>query len=612
METIPTPMMQQWHSCKKKAKDALLLFRLGDFYEAFYEDASLLSKELNLTLTHRQEAPMCGVPFHAVDNYIDKLIAKGFKVAIAEQMEEAQKGKTLVRRDIVRIITPGTIVESRLLSEKNNNFFVSLHQIGKIFGLSLLDLTTAEFRVVEMEDKRDLLTELFRLKPSEFLVSKKFVQNHPNFFSELSYSFPFLLNTKEEFFFDLKINTEKLISHFQLQTLDGLGLRSMSSAIGAAGALLCHLSEELNLNLSHIRHIQVDSISSYMAIDYSCMKNLELFESLSSDKKNTLIQFLDQTSTSMGARKLRHWLNAPLLSVEEIQKRQNSIEELLQNQDLLSILPSFLSPIKDLERLIMKICSHMESPRDVSSLRFSLEALPNLKETLKALSSPILKTAVEKLIDLSSLTHLIQKMLVDLPPLRLGGGNVIRDGADASLDELRSISRDSRAWIASYQNQLREETGIKTLKVGFTKIFGYFIEVSRGQTDKIPVSFQRKQTLTSAERYSTEELKAFEQKILSAEERSLALESSLYQEMREKVSQYSEDIYQAASSIALIDSLLSLALVAKESGYTRPIVDESHHLHIKNGRHPIIEKSLASSKFIPNDTLMDNEENQLF
>ncbi len=612
METTTTPLMQQWQSCKTQAKDALLLFRLGDFYEAFYEDAKLLSKELSLTLTHRQDSPMCGVPFHAVDHYIDKLIAKGFKIAIAEQMEDPKKGKALVRRDIVRIITPGTIVESRLLSEKNNNFFLSLSQIGKTFGLAIIDLTTAEFRVLEIEEEKDLLTELLRWKPSELIVSKKFVQSHPSFFSELSYAFAFLLNTKEEFHFDLRMTTETLISHFQLQTLDGLGLGGMNAAIEAAGALLSHLSEELHVNLSHIRHLQIEEVSSYMSLDYSCMKNLELFDSLSSDKKNTLIHFLDQTATPMGGRKLRQWLHSPLLSIEDIRKREDAIEELLQKEDLLGSLPSLLDPIKDLERLNMKICSRMESPRDMTSLRTSLEALPGLKKALSSLCSSLVRQGVEKLFDLTPLTEMMKKMLADLPPLRLSEGDVIRDGADARLDELRLICRDSRSWIASYQNQLREETSIKNLKVGFTKIFGYFIEVSRGQTDKIPPSFQRRQTLSTAERYCTEELKSFEQKILTSEERSLALESSIYQQIREKVAKHFEEISQIASAISLIDALFALALIAKKHHYTRPIVDEGHLLQIKNGRHPIIESCLASSKFIPNDTLMDGEENQLF
>lgn len=612
METIATPLMQQWHACKKKAGDALLFFRLGDFYEAFYEDAKILSKELSLTLTHRQDAPMCGVPFHAVDHHIDKLISKGFKVAIAEQMEEAQKGKALVRRDIVRIITPGTIVESRLLSEKNNNFFLSLSQIGNIFGLALIDLTTAEFRVLEVEGKKDLMTEALRFKPSEWIVSKKFTQNDPEFFPELSFAFPFLLNTKEEFHFDLQMSTDTLLSHFQLQTLDGLGLRGMNAAIEAAGALISHLSEELHLNLSHIKHLQVEKTSAYMSLDYSCMKNLELFESFSSDKKNTLIHFLDETSTPMGGRKLRQWLHAPLLSVEEITQRQDAIEELLAHPNLLTSVTSLLDPIKDLERLIMKICSHMESPRDMTALCTSLEVIPTLKNQLSSFSCPFLRQKEENLVDLSSLTEQIKKTLVDLPPLRLSEGDVIREGANPSLDDLRRVSRDSRSWIASYQNQLRVETSIKNLKVGFTKIFGYFIEVSRGQTDKIPPTFQRRQTLTSAERYCTEELKTFEQKILSAEEKSLALESALYNELRQTVAKYSEDIYRTASAVALIDTVSSLALVAKKHHYVRPHIDESSILYIKNGRHPIIENSLPSEKFIPNDTLMDGEKNQLF
>lgn len=613
MDKQQTPMMQQWLSCKKKAENALLFFRLGDFYEAFYEDAYLISKEIDLTLTKRQEVPMCGVPFHSSDIYIDKLVAKGYKVAIAEQVEDPKSAKGLVKREIIRVVTPGTIVNSSLLSEKSNNFFVSIVQVGAIFGIGAIDLTTSEFFAIEIESLKELKDELYKLKPSELLISKKFSEDHKLFLESISYGFKFVLNTKEQWHFDHKSCYESLTAHFKIHSLDGFGLKGETASISACGALLNYLKDDLSLDLRHLQKISKDSLSSYMAIDHTCMKNLEIIESSSgSSKKNTLLEVLDFTCTPMGGRLLKNWVKHPLLNISQIKERQDAVEELKQSNFGLESLLKHLSKVRDLERLIMKITCGYSSPKDLASLRFSLENIPHIKEILKGFSSKMLIYEAQNFKDVSSITSLIEKSISDNPPLRLSDGGTIKEGFNKELDELRSIRQNSRQWLANYQNTLKEETKIKTLKVGYTKVFGYYIEVSHGQTDKIPSTFQRKQTLVNGERFISDELKSFEHKILTAEEQIKALESAIYEEIKLKISGYSELVHEIAKACAIIDTLSSLALSAKEYDWTRPQVDGSDILQIKDGRHPIIEAAGPLNSFVPNDTYLDEKENRLF
>jgi len=613
MEKESTPMMQQWLSCKKKAENALLFFRLGDFYEAFYEDAYLIAKEIDLTLTKRQEVPMCGVPFHSSDIYIDKLVAKGYRVAIAEQIEDPKTAKGLVKRDIIRVVTPATVVNSSLISDKSNNFFVSVAQVGSIFGLAAIDLSTSEFLALELDNLKDLKDELYKFKPSELLISKKFSADHELFLESLSYGFKFIINTKEDWYFDHKSCYDTLTQHFKLHNLDGFGLKGQITAINASGALLNYLKDDLSLDLRHLQKISQDPISAYMGIDHTCMKNLEIIESSSqSHKKNTLLEVLDYTSTPMGGRLLKNWVKRPLLNIEEIKNRQNAIEELKNSTFALDGLSSHLSKIRDLERLTMKIACGYAGPKDLTSLRFSLENVPYLKAILKDFKTGLLIKELANLKDVSSITSLIEKAISDNPPLRLSEGGTIKEGYNKDLDELRSIRQNSRQWLANYQTTLKEETKIKTLKVGYTKVFGYYIEVSRGQTDKIPSNFQRKQTLVNGERFVSEELKSFEHKILTAEEQIKALESTIFEEIKKSISKYSEDIHKIAKACAIIDVLCSLALAAKEYEWTRPMVDDSDTLQIKDGRHPIIEAAEPLNSFVPNDTFLDEKENRLF
>lgn len=583
---MTTPMMLQWQSCKAKAPEALLFFRLGDFYEAFHDDAEKIAKELNLTLTARQGTPMCGVPFHAAENYIDKLLAKGFKIAIAEQTEDPKATKGLVKREITRIVTPGTLVTSQLLSDKKNNFFASIAQLGSIFGVSVLDLSTGEFRAIEFEHEGELLDELVRLRPAEFLVHQKF-----SFFKELSYSFPFVVSEREKL--DPKRAFEAVQHQVRIETAE-----HMPAALQAAGALLIYLKEELCTSIDHITAIQTDSLSEYMAIDRATLRNLELIESPFS-----LLNLLDETKTAMGARLLAQWIQRPLFSCKKIERRQEAIAMFLANRAEAKRLRELLEPIRDLERLIMRVSARCASPRDLLGLGISLTQIDPIREVLAGrIPMPPFQA--------TPLANHLKEALNESPPIRIGEGDIFKDGYSKELDELRFASRESVAWMTRYQNQLREETGIKTLKVGYTKAFGYYIEVTHAQSGKIPASFSRRQTLVNGERFITDVLKEFEHKVLTAEERAKGLETELFENLRLRVALEAPAIRATAKAIAAIDALLSLAKVAQDRGYVRPTIDDSDRFEVIDGRHPSIEKAIGAASFIPNDTML-NQNQQL-
>lgn len=607
-----SPMMLQWHACKKSAPNAILLFRMGDFYEAFYDDAHLLSKELDLTLTKRQEIPMSGVPVHTCENYIDKLVSKGYRVAVAEQIEDPKKVKGLVKREVVRMVTPGTVINSSLLSEKTNNFFASLSQVGQVFGLAFLDLTTGEFWTSEFTDERDLLNEIYRLHPAEFLTSEKFKNKHESLFEEIRQTYTFLVNTQADWHFDHQPAYDFLIQHFNVYSLDGFGLQGKIAGINAAGALLHYIHEALSLPIHHIQEIRAYTTSHFMTLDRMTQRNLELTTSLhDGSRKNTLLEVLDQTQTPMGARLMHHWVKQPLLSVTEICSRQESIQEFLNAENILTELRIKLMHVKDIERLIMKISSGYASPRDLIALHHSFEPIGSIKSLLAALTSSWIQDEVHKLDPLPDMNQRIAHALVDEPPLRLGDGKTFRDGYHRELDELREISRDSKAWIARYQSELREETGIKTLKVGFTRMFGYYIEVSRGQADRMPQTFMRRQTLVNAERYISPALKEYESKVLTAEERIQSIESELFNQLRQEIAHFAKAVLRVAQGISCIDCLSSFAYVAKENHYCCPVVDDSNLIFIDEGRHPVIEQVCKREKFVPNNTFLDDQKQRL-
>ncbi len=604
--------MAQWFSCKKMAEGALLLFRMGDFYEAFHDDAILIAKELDLTLTKRIDIPMCGVPHHTSEGYIDKLVMKGYRVAVAEQLEDPKAAKGLVQRGVTRIVTPGTVINSSLISDKTNNYFASVTRVGSLFGLAFLDLTTGEFRTIEFDKEQDLLNELHRLQPAEFITSRKFKNKQAPLFEALKLSYNYLLNEEEEWRFEHQIAHDTLLRHFKVASLDGFGLRGQVAAINAAGALLHYLQETLTLPTGHIAELQPYTTAEFMAIDPATERHLELVRSPSS-RQNTLLSILDCTETPMGARLLKHWLVQPLLNVEEIAKRQDGVEAFVNNPQILERLRELLSSVRDLERLMMKIGSGYATPRDIVALKQSLTPLPALKAVLQPLTPASVHLSYDETLlePLPELVHLIERALVDAPPMRVSDGGLIRDGYNRELDELRHLSHDNKTWIARYQTTLREETGIKTLKVGYTKMFGYFIEVSKGQAERMPDSFTRRQTLVNAERFITPELKNYENKVLHAEERIAAIENELFGQLRQEVGRYAESVLRSAKALARLDCFQSLASAARRFNYVRPIVDSSAVLQIVGGRHPVIESAHLAEKFVPNDTLLDDQASRL-
>lgn len=580
-----TPMMQQWHVCKEKAKDALLFFRLGDFYEAFHEDAAIISKELDLVLTKRQDVPMAGIPFHSSETYIDRLVSKGFRIAIAEQLDDPSTTKGLVRRDVVRVITPGTLIDSNLLEEKAPNYVASLCQINTLFGLAVIDVSTADFRVYEFEEKSLVLDELARLRPCEILLSDK---------CSLKPEGSICLLERPSWHFNSQAAYESLCQQFAVSTLDGFGLAGKVAAIGAAGALLHYVRDELSLSTQHLRSLQLENTCSFMAIDRTTQRHLELMNPLH-EKGRSVLSLIDRTLTPMGGRLLRQWLLHPLLDLQEIRHRQEWVEKLLSPTPLRELL----KPVRDLERLAMRIETGYASPRDLLHLRLSLEPLP--------LISPFLESPLP---DFSDLTHKLTQAIVDIPPLKITEGGIFKAGYNSRLDLLTQLKSENTQWIATYQTKLREEIGIKTLKVGYTQAFGYYIEISRGQSDKAPLRFQRKQTLVNSERFITAELKEYEHQILSAEAQLLALETELFHDLRKEAASHADLIRKAAHQIATIDALSSLAEVARSYQWTRPLVDSSDVIEIIEGRHPIVEASLTET-FIPNDARLDAEERLL-
>ena len=539
-EEKTTPLMKQWHACKEQAKGALLLFRLGDFYEAFHEDAKILASALDLTLTKRQNIPMSGIPWHSSDAYIDKLIAKGHRVAIAEQTSEPIPGKGLVSREVVRIVTPGSITNSSLLQEKSNNFFASIAKTGDIWGLAFIDITTGECFVIECEEIGQVYSELHRIGPKECLISEQFQKEQSELIEELKKSYSILFTAVPKWHFEPKSSFQFLVDHLGVKNLDGFGLQGMVATPTAAGALLQYLKDSLHQSIHHILEIHPYSLTEHLQLDATTQKNLELTESMhDGTNKHTLLSVIDQTATPMGGRLIRKWIKRPLLNPNLIKKRQEGIQSLLLSEKLDELGP-LLNEVRDLERLMMRICCKIASPRDLLGLSLSFSSLPDLKQLLSPLSSSLIQKQTALLNPMREITEKVAAALNDDPPTKIGDGGVIRDGYHKELDELRSLCKDSKSWLIHYQEQLKEANGIKTLKVGYNKMFGFYIEVSKGQTSKVPPSFHRKQTLVNAERYITDELKEYESKVLNAEERAKGIEAELFEQLRCEIARYAQ------------------------------------------------------------------------
>lgn len=590
---MTTPMMQQWRTCKDKAGDALLLFRLGDFYEAFYDDAITISKEADLTLTKRQTVPMAGIPYHAAATYIDRLIAKGYKVAIAEQLEEAGKG--LVRREIVRTITPGSQIQGSLLEESKSNFIACLVPGAVAF----LDLTTAHFMVAETESAEEMGALLCKYQPAEILYPKK--QENTELLALCKQNFKGVFSPHDSWLFDQSAAELRLKEHFKVLSLDGLGFKNRPHAARAAGSLMFYLADYLNVPLSHIHKIAHYNSSEYLFIDRTTQRNLELIEALhDASRQHTLLHILDKTETPMGSRLMKVWIVQPLARLEAIVERQEAITEL--RKETLK-----LAAIRDLERLTMRIATAFSSPRDLIALKNSLAALPPLKHALSHVSEKLLRRHDDAIADFSPVTTAIETALLEECPLKIGDGPLFIPGYCPELDALYAISGGCKTWLIDYQTALRQETGIKSLKVSYTQAFGYFIDVSLTHSGKVPGHFQKRQTLVSSERFITEELKTFEQKVLSAEEQIHKLEALLLDKLRQTVAISADALFKAAHAIAELDCLNSLALVSRRHNYCCPHISDSYTLTIVEGRHPVIEQTLTSGPFTPNNVSLEQE-----
>ena len=611
-----TPMMRQYLDIKEANKDAILFFRLGDFYEMFFDDAIKMSKELELTLTGKdcgleERAPMCGIPFHAVDTYISRLIKKGYKVAICEQTEDPKLAKGLVKREIVKMITPGTVTDAVMLDEKNNNYICAVYKLSNGFGFSSADVSTGEMSCTEFIGANsffNLLDEIGRIKPSEMVVNN-IMFNNSSEIETIKKRFGLYISNLEDDFFDKNTAISTLnskIDNFQEEK------NKFSMAYIAAGALLKYLSEIQKANLEHINHLEVYESDKFMKIDIATRRNLEITETMrDKNKKGSLLWVLDSTNTAMGARLLHSWLDRPLISVDRIKERLDSVEVLKNNPILRSDIIEKLDKIYDIERLTGRIVYGSANARDLVALKMSLSVLPELKELLNGIDDELINKLVDG-IDLSTdVVELIEKAIVDEPPITTKEGGLIKTGYNEEVDKLKYVSTNAKSIIAEMEAREREKTGIKNLKIAFNKVFGYYIEVTRSYFDLVPKEYIRKQTLVDKERYIIQELKDLEETITGAEEKVISLEYDLFCEVRNYVAAQVERLQKTASMIANIDVLTSLADTAEKNNYVKPVIDDCGIIDIKDGRHPVVEKCIASGEFVPNDTFLDFEDNKI-
>jgi len=613
MQDALTPMMQQYQRLRKSIPaDTLLLFRLGDFYEMFFEDAKEASVLLNVALTKRNQVPMCGVPYHAAQTYIAKLIKAGRRVAICDQTSEPQPGK-IVSRDITQIITAGTVSELNLLDAKRANYLGAVYAGDGVFGFAYADLTTGEFRLTQLQDRQSLLNELARVSPSELLVSAEQKESLGQFDQAIEYDSYAFLPEHAGF---------TLCEHFQVKSLDGFGCAQLPAAIAAAGAIVHYLKHQLRRKIEHLRSLKCDAPSDYVLLDAATQTNLELVESRGA-RDTSLLAVLDRTVTPMGARKLRFWILQPLRNLNELRCRQQMIADLLQEPDLLSSIREELKSIRDVERAAGRLSQASGNARDLVALKTSLEQIPKLKAELQKLLDRLAFGAnrvnepseVELLAQrlqneiqqMPALAEKLSKALVDDPPMALKEGGIFRDGHDVDLDELRNASRDGKNWISQLQEREITTTGIKSLKVRYNSVFGYFIEVTKSNLGSVPQHYARKQTTVGGERFITPELKEMEGKILGADERAQNLEYELFQKLREETLRELGPIQRTAEAIAVVDVICSLAETARLFNYCRPTLNESLRLVIKDGRHPVLDQNLVEEKFVPNDTTLDGE-----
>ena len=615
-----SPMMQKYLETKEKYKDCILFYRLGDFYEMFFDDAITVSRELEITLTGKdcgqaERAPMAGVPHHAADNYAARLIAKGYKVAICEQLSDPKTTKGIVERGVVRVLTPGTLVESNMLEERKNNYIMSIYKSGIFFGISICDVSTGEFYASEIRETNNfemLLDEIARFTPSE-IIANGFMYDCTEELQKINERFDIYITRFSDQYFndDLQMLKEKYsfvtTNQEPVEDLEEKGL-----AISSINALVEYLNQTQLTTLEHINTIKMYNISKYMSLDINTRRNLEITEKLrDKSKKGTLLWVLDKTSTSMGGRMLRRWLNDPLIDVPEIHKRLDSVKELKDDMILRGDIIENLKKVYDIERLAGKMAYGNSNARDMISLKSSLAKMPEVKAALATCESGYIKEIYENLDELQDIHNLIEKSIVDDPPITIKDGGIIKLGYDPEIDKLKTATTDGKTWLIQLEQEEKEKTGIKTLKIGFNKVFGYYIEVTKSFLSQVPERYVRKQTLTNGERYITEELKKLEETILGAEEKAVSLEYNAFVKVRDEIARNIKRLQKTAEAVATLDVLASFAQVAEDMNYCMPKVDKSGCIDIKNGRHPVIEKMLPFGSFVENDTYLDKVADRL-
>ena len=606
-----SPMMQEYCKTKEEYKDCILFYRLGDFYEMFFDDALLVSKELELTLTGKdcgleERAPMCGIPFHAADTYINRLIERGHKVAICEQVEDPKKAKGLVKRAVIRVVTPGTTLDATSLDESKNNYLMSIVSIADRFGCAIADITTGDCFLTEVPNSQKLVDEINKFSPAEIICNDSFFMSGVDT-DDLKERLGICIFSLDAWYFDDDTCRKELREHFHVTNLEGLGISDYDSGIIAAGALFLYLKETQKTALSQMTTIRPYTAERYMLIDSSSRRNLELVETLrEKQKRGSLLWVLDKTKTAMGARTLRSFVEQPLIDAEEINRRLEALEELNEKPMLRDEIREYLNPVYDLERLVSRISFKSANPRDMVAFASSLEMIPYIKQVLKDFQAPILKEIYKDMDSLEDITDLIKHAIVDEPPLAQKDGGIIREGFNEDVDKFRSARTDGKKWLTELETKERERTGIKSLKIKYNRVFGYALEVTNTFKELVPENYIRKQTLANAERYITEELKNLENMILGAEDKLYALEYELFSNVRDKVGQEVIRIQRTAKAIAGLDVFASLALVAERNHYVRPKVNEGGIIDIKGGRHPVVEQMIDNDMFIANDTYLDN------
>ena len=615
-----SPMMQRYLETKEQYQDCILFYRLGDFYEMFFDDAITAARELEITLTGKdcgqeERAPMAGVPHHAAEMYISRLIAKGYKVAICEQLEDPKNAKGIVKRGVIRVVTPGTIVESNMLEERKNNYIMSIFKSGIYFGISVCDISTGEVYAAEIKDNNNfpqLLDEIARYTPSELVINSNLADCTEEM-SKIRERFNTYITRFQDKFFDSKPDIIKL--RFNLVDTNQKPIENIeerSFAVASINALIEYIEQTQMTSLDHINKITIYQISKYMSLDMNARRNLEITEKMrDKSKKGTLLWVLDKTSTSMGGRHLRRWLNDPLIDTLEINRRLEAVKELTENIMLRGDVIDNLKKVYDIERLAGKMAYGNANARDMITLKNSLARLPEVKTVLQTTESSMLKNIYENLDELQDIYELIEKSIVDDPPMTVKDGGIIKMGYDEEVDKLKTATTEGKNWIIQLEAEEKEKTGIKNLKVGFNKVFGYFIEVTKSNLEQVPERYIRKQTLTNAERYITEELKNLENQILGAEEKVVNLEYDLFTKIREEIAQNVIRLQKTATMVSTLDVLASFAQVAEDMNYCMPQVDNSGIIDIKGGRHPVIEKMLGAGEFVENDTYLDKDENRL-